>query len=241
MPVHYTVDIAMAVKRSHTDAELQPISTRRTEQKRVRLPASADICSNSSEATAASDASALQSSTFSSEETGETSVSEASSIESEDESSDTSSEGSSNLNDALSDDSEADDEQEEADVVTIGGPKKPSIILPDQLRAETKKLYDKLQEFLPKLRQANGILTESAAKINMEDVDENEQHIEMDLGLGVLEERRDQQEVEEHVEHDTEESGEDESDVMRDLLGIKASSSADRKPAVQELADATST
>ncbi|KAM3422774.1 hypothetical protein BST61_g256 [Cercospora zeina] len=60
---------------------------------------------------------------------------------------------------------------------------------PDVVMAYAKELESRLHAFLPKLRQANQKLVEQSAKLNMEHVDDGEQHIEMNLNLGILEQK----------------------------------------------------
>ncbi|KAF2216273.1 hypothetical protein CERZMDRAFT_81412 [Cercospora zeae-maydis SCOH1-5] len=60
---------------------------------------------------------------------------------------------------------------------------------PDVVMAYAKELESKLHAFLPKLRQANQKLAEQSTKLNMEHVNEGEQHIEMSLNLGILEQK----------------------------------------------------
>ena len=62
----------------------------------------------------------------------------------------------------------------------------------------------------------------------MEDVKEDEPHIEMDLGLGVLEEKRDGEESEDEEDDEDDMDGEEkkerkrkEKDVMSELMGRK--------------------
>lgn len=69
---------------------------------------------------------------------------------------------------------------------------------------------------MSKMQQANSELAAKGAALSMEDVGDDEQHIEMSLGLGVLEEQRDGD-----AESESGEEGEQQdSDVMQTLLGL---------------------
>ncbi|KAI5367733.1 Putative NOP protein chaperone 1 [Septoria linicola] len=92
-------------------------------------------------------------------------------------------------------DAEDEEEQREPAQVTSGlrpfgdvASSKPKIDH-NLVMAYAKELEAKLHAFLPQLRQANSKLSEHSAKLNMENVNENEQHIEMNLDLGVLEQQ----------------------------------------------------
>ncbi|CAK1361783.1 hypothetical protein CB0940_02886 [Cercospora beticola] len=95
----------------------------------------------------------------------------------------------------LGDEADADHEEDDSDseYITTLGPStsayvKPDID-PDVVMAYAKELESRLHAFLPKLRQANQKLAEQSTKLNMEHVDDGEQHIEMNLNLGILEEK----------------------------------------------------
>jgi hypothetical protein len=60
---------------------------------------------------------------------------------------------------------------------------------PSHFQAGSGDLRTRLSAFLPQLAQANKVLEDGQEIHNMEDVEEDEQHIEMNLGLGVLEEK----------------------------------------------------
>lgn len=49
------------------------------------------------------------------------------------------------------------------------------------------QLRARLQKFIPELQKANNDMALQATRLNMEDVGDDEPHIEMNLGLGVLE------------------------------------------------------
>ncbi|KAK3708586.1 hypothetical protein LTR37_011481, partial [Vermiconidia calcicola] len=79
---------------------------------------------------------------------------------------------------------------DEAEIITIGGPKKPDM-RQLSIADESQDLKARLSSFLPQFADANRLLTSGAERHNIEDVEEDEQHIEMNLGLGVLEEQGD--------------------------------------------------
>jgi hypothetical protein len=83
---------------------------------------------------------------------------------------------------------EDEDDSEEEKIVTLGGPKKPRINA--SILSDAQDLHARLKQFLPQLQQANTELAAKGAGLSMEDVDDGEEHIEMNLGLGVLETRK---------------------------------------------------
>lgn len=146
------------------------------------------------------------------------------------EESDSSEYESSSEEDEDSDDS-ADDSEAEDEIVTIGGPVKPSIRKP---KTGAFDLKSRLAAFLPQLAAANSELERLRAEgglegMSMEDVDEEEGgYIEMDLGLGVLEEKRDGEESgdEEGEDADADTMDEEskkqkEKDVLGRMMGFK--------------------
>lgn len=218
----------MAQKRSPVEAELQPLAIRSTENKRTKMSPSFELRSNSSEETAVLEAPALQSSPEPSpnSETDQSSVSSEPSSDSEDEDEEDESE-------QESEDEESDEDTNDLsertvrpgqDRVTLGGPAKPHID-PARVMEEAQKLYTKLQEFLPMMREANADLLKKGDDANMERVKDGERHIEMDLGLGVLEEQKEEAALKEAgSEEDSEDDGgegEESTDAMRELLGAK--------------------
>jgi hypothetical protein len=97
--------------------------------------------------------------------------------------------------DSTSDDSDSvneDTDEEEDREENLSILQKPTID-PHYVIAYAKELRDKLQAFLPQLQNANRELASNAANLNMETVGDDEQHIEMDLRLGVLEQQQDNQ------------------------------------------------
>ena len=230
----------MAQERSSAEAELQPLAIRSNENKRTKITPSAELRSNSSEETAVSDAPALRSSPdleFDGE-TDQSSVSSESSDESEDE------EDEEDESESGSEDEESDEDvvnlpemttRRNEERITLGGPAKPDI---DSARVmeEAQKIYAKLQEFLPMMREANADLLKRGDDANMELVKEGERHIEMDLGLGVLEDQKEEEALREadseEEDEDQEDEGEQSPDVMGELLGAKTESV---RPRIEEV------
>ncbi|KAI6833600.1 hypothetical protein KC367_g2439 [Hortaea werneckii] len=111
---------------------------------------------------------------------------------------------------------ESSDSEGEDGVHTIGGPKKPQ--MNGQASTESARdLQSRLSAFLPQLAAANQQLETDGGGHSIEDVEDGEQHIEMNLGLGVLEEKRDD------GSSSSEESS-DEDEVMRDEGGDASAS-----------------
>lgn len=196
-----------------------PVRCRTTESKRRRSSSTARVPSDCSDVSTVSGASALQSTPGASDDRTESSLSSISAGDDE------VSEGDSS--ETATDDSSDDDEEEdvsEDEIVTLGGPKRPQID-PKRVLEEAQKLQARLQELLPKLRKANEHLAEKGGSLNIEDVGDNQQHIEMNLGLGVLEEQQDSEDEDAVIKesssgtnHTVQEStcG---TDVMQSLLG----------------------
>lgn len=113
---------------------------------------------------------------------------------------------------------ESSDSESEESVHTIGGPKKPE--MNGQSSTESARdLQSRLTAFLPQLAAANQQLETDGGGHSIEDVEDGEQHIEMNLGLGVLEEKRDD------GSSSSEESS-DEDEVMEDGVDAPASAGA---------------
>ena len=97
------------------------------------------------------------------------------------------------LNNSSSESSASDavgSEEGEEQIVTIGGPAKPNItgaFATDGAR----DLQTRLTALLPQLADANQALASGGGSHSMEDVEEDDPHIELNLGLGVLEQRED--------------------------------------------------
>lgn len=79
--------------------------------------------------------------------------------------------------------------ENEEEIITIGGPKKPRITHYDVTEG-AQDLRSRLDALLPQLAASNDLLAGNGGGFSMEDVEDGEQHIEMNLGLGVLEEKR---------------------------------------------------
>jgi hypothetical protein len=172
----------MGTKRSADDMEQTQPRPRRENPKRARLASIEDANSSDPSSCSVSVDSALQSSPPISAHTRESSLSSLQPPNRDDDSeeslSSSTSEGTSN--------SESDDL-----IITIGGPTKPEIS--SSLFSDgAEDLRARLSTLLPELAEANKMLKDGPNVYSMEDVEEDEQHIEMDLGLGVLEEKRDE-------------------------------------------------
>lgn len=173
----------MARKRTAEELDTREHRPRREDIKRAKLSSSDGVRSNSSvpSSCSVSEDSALRSSPPASDHTRQSSFSSvhSSGYEESDSSLSSSSDESS---DAGSDEGE--------DVIAVGGPKKPQISDAAMLSG-AQGLQARLSALLPQLATANEELSKDGARHSMEDVEDGEQHIEMDLGLGVLEEKRD--------------------------------------------------
>lgn len=116
-------------------------------------------------------------------------------------------------------DSTSDNDEE---IATLKPDQKPDFTA--RVAAGAPSLEDRLKAFLPQLKEANSQLTEKGGKgQSMEDVGEDEPHIEMSLGLGLLEEKKGGDSNDEEEEEESEEEGEEkkrkEKDVMGRLMG----------------------
>lgn len=125
------------------------------------------------------------------------------------------------------DDSSSSDDNDSEDVATVTTGKKPDFSSA-RVASGAPSLEDRLKAFLPQLAEANSALGEEGAnKYSMEDVGDDEPHIEMSLGLGVLEETKGKEG--EDSSEDEDEGGEEggeasegrgkEKDVMGKLMG----------------------
>jgi hypothetical protein len=87
-----------------------------------------------------------------------------------------------------SDDSTSDEgESESDDIATVKPGSKPNFSA--RVASGAPSLEDRLKSFLPQLAEANNKLQQDGVNgFSMEDVKEDEPHIEMNLGLGVLKE-----------------------------------------------------
>lgn len=170
----------MTRKRSVSELEAPPPRPRRENTKRAKTSPSDELRSNSSvpSSCSVSEASALRSSPPVSQHTRQSSIS---SLQSPDY--DDGSESSLSSSDEESLSSGSEDE-----IINIGAPKKPAIH-PDALLTGAQDLQARLAALLPQLAAANDSLEHEGGGHSMEDVGDGEQHIEMSLGLGVLEEK----------------------------------------------------
>lgn len=154
--------------------------------------------------------------------------------------------------DSTSEDEEEDDDEEKAasdseDVVTLGAPKKPKINI--GVLSGANDLASRLKAFLPQMQQANSELAEKGAGLSMEDVDDEEPHIEMSLGLGVLEQKQEEDleamlrkkaksgaDHREDEESDSSaEDSEDEPDVLDRLMNMEREGAKAKQPSIQEV------
>lgn len=132
-----------------------------------------------------------------------------------------------------SDDDSTSDEDDDTEIPTLKPGVKPDFSSARKLTAGAPSLQDRLKAFLPQLAEANSKLAQpgSANAFSMEDVKEDEPHIEMDLGLGVLEEKREGEESEdedddEGMNGEEKERKRKEKDVMSELMGRKGESTS---------------
>lgn len=216
---------AMAQKRtaSDMDTEKTTVRPRRESTKRTRLVPKNERDADSSAPSSCSVSvdSALQSSPSASGKDRQSSMSSLDTADGSDESmSSVSSDSESGNDDEISED--------EDDVATIRTQKKPDFTAPSLGGAGD--LQARLRAFLPQMADANSKLaTDGAARFSMEDVGEEEPHIEMNLGLGVLEEQGEGGSESSEDEDDQEEQDEEmplasdgprkEKDVMGRLMG----------------------
>lgn len=195
----------MPTKRSADGVEAVVPPPRREQAKRAKLSPSAEERSNSSvpSSCSVSEASALQSSPPASTHERNTSMSSLESAESDDES-------------ESSVPSDSDSDSPDDDVVTIGAPKKPDIsrIAPAD---GPEDLRSRLAALLPQLEEANSLLASEGGQYSMEDVEEGGQYIEMNLGLGVLEEKGDESDSSSESEIDSVDEDDRQPDEELDL------------------------
>jgi len=131
-----------------------------------------------------------------------------------------------------SDASTSDEDSDEEEIATVKPGSKPNFSA--RVASGAPSLEDRLKSFLPQLAEANSKLQQGGEnEFSMEVVREDEPHIEMDLGLGVLEETNGK-EGEEDSEDEDREDGEagsperkrKEKDVMGKLMGKKENQTA---------------
>jgi hypothetical protein len=133
-----------------------------------------------------------------------------------------------------SDDSTSDEgESENDDITTVKPGSKPNFSA--RVATGAPSLEDRLKSFLPQLAEANNKLQQDGANaFSMEDVKEDEPHIEMNLGLGVLkelngkdgEEAADSSEDEDKDASASPERKRREKDIMGKLMGGRENQTA---------------
>jgi hypothetical protein len=127
---------------------------------------------------------------------------------------------------------ESDMEDEEEDIVTIGGPKKPNIQRANEVDT-AHSLHARLASLLPQIAEANRLLKSRPSGHSMEDVEEGEQHIEMNLGLGVLEKQYDSSDS---TSSSSESSADEDREEMEECdTGLDISTKTSRKSQNREL------
>jgi hypothetical protein len=140
--------------------------------------------------------------------------------------------------DASSSSEESDDSISEEDnddeIATIKPGTKPNFSA--QVASGAPSLADRLKSFLPQMAEANSKLEQGDAnEYSMEAVKDDEPHIEMDLGLGVLEETNGKDGEDSDDDEDEEKDGDasasperkrKEKDVMGKLMGKKENQTA---------------
>lgn len=243
----------MALKRSIAETkQFDGPNESHSLQKRARLfPAIASSDASEMSSISASQASETNSSPEAVTRGQDSSVSSAPSHATMDES-DSSMEGDSV--DSESSTSEEEEEEEDDDdgdpnrseVVTLGAPKKPTIKAGAFTGASD--LASRLKAFLPQMQQANNDLAKSGAGLSMEDVDDGEPHIEMSLGLGVLEQKK-EEDLEDLLRKkagsgaDDDQSGsdsddqasKDEPDVLDRLMNMEREVARAGQPSIEEV------
>lgn len=170
----------MGTKRPAEEAEQVRLRPRRETAKKAKLSPVEEANSSEPSSCSVSEHSALQSSPPASEHTRESSLSSLHV---------TSHEDGSEASVSSSTSSETSESESDEDIVTIGGPKKPTISSSLFSDDAAEDIRSRLRTLLPQMAQANDLLTSEGPVQNMEDVEDDEQHIEMNLGLGVLEEQ----------------------------------------------------
>ncbi|CAG8150340.1 unnamed protein product [Penicillium olsonii] len=121
----------------------------------------------------------------------------------------------------------------------IGGRRKPQI---HRFNGDSG-LMSRLNAFLPQMKTANEDLQRQIEAGQAEDLvldnaeGNGERYIEMDLGLGVLEEKRDGDSSNEESETEGGKDAEDDSDIIGKLMGGKKNKAESDKPSIQEMTD----
>ncbi|KAK0928306.1 hypothetical protein LTR29_017399 [Friedmanniomyces endolithicus] len=188
----------MARKRPASDMDVQSLRPLRTTQKRARISASDNDDHSDSSALSSglvSVASALESSPPASPQQQRRRNSSVSSLPSSTPHSDGEAEvessSSSNAEESSEDPSDGSDEEA---VTAVHGTKKPAMAKgKERLLEGAQDLSARISALLPRLAAANSALLDTNGEgshgHSLEDVEEGEGYIEMDLGLGVLEEK----------------------------------------------------
>jgi hypothetical protein len=211
----------MSFKRPCSDLSGSTLNRTPRPSKRARLSPAKESDANSSDLSACSvsEASALNSTPPISQHTRNSSIDSLSlSLDTNDDSEDSLSTSDSSSESSDDEDMrDAEDEQDEA-ITTIGAPKKPAMrsLSPTQ---RGRDLRARLASLLPKMAEANEQLKTGGLGASMEDVEDGEGHIEMHLGLGVLEEKQDDTSSESESSEDGDAEDEKEEDVMGMLMG----------------------
>jgi hypothetical protein len=133
----------------------------------------------------------------------------------------TGSDGEESSSSSESDDSTSDEgESESNDIPTVKPGSKPDFSA--RVASGATSLEDRLKSFLPQLAEANNKLQQGGANgFSMEDVKEDEPHIEMNLGLGVLKEMngKDGEEEAESSEDEDEDASPERKRTEKDIMG----------------------
>jgi hypothetical protein len=131
-------------------------------------------------------------------------------------------------------DASTSDEEDDDEIATIKPGTKPNFSA--RVASGAPSLADRLKSFLPQMAEANSKLEQGDAnEYSMEAVKDDEPHIEMDLGLGVLEETNGKDAEDSDNEEEEEKDGDasasperkrKEKDVMGKLMGKKENQTA---------------
>jgi hypothetical protein len=212
----------MARKRGFEETEPTPEETPQRELKQSKTDAAAQAATEAdSEASYVSAAAAVFSESEGTSETGQSSRG------------DSDSELSSSSEEPSSDESDEEDDYENESDVDAEGERRRSDVQDEvtnlrpgrkpEIRKEhaRKDLLEKIRSFLPELEEANEQLEKERAagtldERNIEVYDEDGQHIEMNLGLGVLEEKVESQDSD---DEDMSDEDDEQRDIMRKLMG----------------------
>ncbi|KAG1492430.1 hypothetical protein G6F47_008215 [Rhizopus delemar] len=100
--------------------------------------------------------------------------------------------------------------------------------------ASSSDILSRVQAFLPQIQQANEQLqSEDVSKLNIENVNENEeQYIEMNLGLGVYDVKKDGED-----DSDSEEEEEEEEEKEKTIKLPSSQPIPDKKPTIELMDD----